>query len=105
MPFPKRDDPTDPDDPDEQAMMTSLIPKPLLWGLVKGVIMLAVVAGLTWVVAIALRDRAQDEGQSAKARDQTVAQPVDTVPPSTGSSPDGRPADTATTPAPTPPAR
>ena len=105
MRFPRRDDPTDSNDPDEVMITTTGIPRPLMWGLAKGVLMLAVVAGITWAAATALQDRAQDEGQTAQARDQAVQQPLTTVPADTGASPDGRPTDSQAAPTAVPPTR
>ena len=80
MRFPRRDDPTDSTDPDELRIATTGIPRPLLWGLTKGVLMLAAVAGVTWVAALALQDRAIEEGQTALQRDRSIEQPVPTPP-------------------------
>ena len=61
MRFPRRDDPTDPTDPDEMMMMTNSIPKPLFWGLAKGAALLAIAVGLTWAAGTLLQDRANVE--------------------------------------------
>jgi hypothetical protein len=60
MRFPRRDDPTDPTDPDELAMMNGS-PKPLLWTAAKGAALLAVAVGLTWAAGTLLQDRANVE--------------------------------------------
>jgi len=74
MQFPRRDDPTDAGAPDEVFISRPGIPRPLLWGLAKGVLMLAVVAGLTWIAAVTLQTRAREEGETAVARARAVHQ-------------------------------
>jgi hypothetical protein len=81
MQFPRRDDPTDWTDPEGVAFSRPGIPRPLLWGLAKGVIMLAVVAGLTWVAAVALQTRAREEGETALARARAPHQQAQTPSP------------------------
>ncbi|MBS0539793.1 MAG: hypothetical protein JSR47_13600 [Proteobacteria bacterium] len=67
MRFPRRDDPTDEADLDEQRMMMNRMPAPLGWGLVRGVLMLGVAAAVTYGAAMALQERASDKSQLAVA--------------------------------------
>ena len=80
MRFPRRDDPTDSDDPDEVMLTTTSIPRSLMWGLAKGVVMLAAAAAITWVAGTALQDRAREEGQTAMQRDPVPTAPMTTAP-------------------------
>ena len=72
MRFPRRDDPTDLEDPDAQ-MLLDPVHRKLMWGLVKGAVMLAAAVAVVWVAGTLLQDRANQEGQTAMVRDQAIA--------------------------------
>jgi hypothetical protein len=93
MLFPQRDDPTDARDPDEERMM-GRVPRPLVWGLVKGVVMLGLAAAITYGAAMALQERAQDRNEQAATRGETDAAQVGMVPDAAATVPrptDGKP--------------
>jgi hypothetical protein len=72
MRFPRRDDPTDLNDPDGQDLLNP-VPRRLMRGLAMGAVMFAAAAAVVWVAGAFLQDRATLEGQTAMARDHAIS--------------------------------
>ena len=95
MRFLRRLDPFAARDPEEMEIMLDRVPRKLVTGLAKGALMLVIAGLLTFGAAVWLQQRAHEKGQrlTAERSLQTGVQidtRTNTVPPQSGSGPDGR---------------
>jgi hypothetical protein len=71
-------------------MMSNRLPRRLVWGLTKGVIMLVGAVVVTYGAAMFLQYQARKTTQEAAAQRSEIDTRRDVVPPQSGAAPDGR---------------
>ena len=78
------------DDPDEIDLVSNRVPRRLVWGLTKGILMLAGAVAVTYSAAMFLQYQARKTTQEVAAQRSEVDTRRDVVPPHSSGGPDGR---------------